>query len=150
MESGRPPCLRLLHSPLRDHARPTLCPPALRRQTWNGTIHTSKSLNGPWETLANDTMPSCNNPAPLVLPNGTIIVMCNQDWAVKSLYSAPHLTGVCTAIPDAVVSVCVGRWVQRCPWMLWCLLAWGVGCSAAPGCIVCGSGPHVPRNARRS
>jgi hypothetical protein len=71
-----------------------LLPPLPCWQTWNGTIHTSKSLNGPWETLADDTMPSCNNPAPLVLPNGTIYILCNQDWSVKPLYTAPSLTGV--------------------------------------------------------
>ena len=37
------------------------------------TIHVSKSLNGPWEPLAND-LGSCNNPAPWVHPNGTIYI----------------------------------------------------------------------------
>ena len=37
------------------------------------TIHVSKSLYGPWIPLQN-TLGSCNNPAPWVHPNGTIYV----------------------------------------------------------------------------
>ena len=39
------------------------------------TIHVSKSLDGPWEPVPT-SLGSCNNPAPWVLSNGTILVGC--------------------------------------------------------------------------
>ena len=43
------------------------------------SIHTSKSLMGPWEPLANNTLGGCNNPAPWVHRNGTIFIVCGGD-----------------------------------------------------------------------
>jgi hypothetical protein len=65
------------------------------------TIHTSKSLNGPWVPL-NDTssstssLGSCNNPSPYVHPNGTIFVLCNN----RILKRAEHITGPWTDVPN--------------------------------------------------
>jgi hypothetical protein len=64
------------------------------------TIHVSRSLYGPWEPLQNNTLPSCNNPAPFVHSNGTIFIVCNlhlyrtesirTNWTLVSNVSAPN------------------------------------------------------------
>lgn len=62
--------------------------------TWTGSagmatataaVHRSSSLRGPW-VRANTTMPACVNPAPWVLENGSLAVVCagsnlqNRSW----------------------------------------------------------------------
>lgn len=47
------------------------------------TIHVSSSLYGPWSPL-NNTLGKCNNPAPLVHPNGTIFVGCNHNALLRA------------------------------------------------------------------
>jgi len=42
------------------------------------TIHTSRSLEGPWSPLLNSTLGGCNNPAPWVHRNGTIFLVCGN------------------------------------------------------------------------
>lgn len=41
------------------------------------SIHVSESLDGPWEPLEDNTLGSCNNPAPWVHTNGTIYIVCS-------------------------------------------------------------------------
>lgn len=65
-------------------------------------LHRSDSLDGPW-TRANTTMPApCNNPAPWVLTNGSLAVVCSgnslQDRTWRLLMSDSNgLTGKWTS-----------------------------------------------------
>eukprot|EP01047_Picozoa_sp_COSAG01_P091457 COSAG01_NODE_23053_length_830_cov_1.062927_1_plen_201_part_01 len=53
-------------------------------------IHTSASLDGPWTPLPFDTLPpSCNNPAPLQHPNGTLYLLCDETHLLR----AEHIAG---------------------------------------------------------
>jgi len=58
---------------------------------WDGgsTIHVSKSLNGPWLPLMNNTLGGCNNPAPWVHPNGTIYCLCGSSVLRTESISGP-------------------------------------------------------------
>ena len=56
------------------------------------TIHTSKSLDGPWVPLANNTLGGCNNPAPWVHPNGTIYIVCGGTLKRSESISGPWET----------------------------------------------------------
>lgn len=52
------------------------------QQSYSGgsTIHTSSSLNGPWEPLIPNYLGGCNNPAPWVHPdNGTVYIVCGSS-----------------------------------------------------------------------
>ena len=53
------------------------------------TIHISKSLDGPWVPLANNTLGGCNNPAPWVHPNGTIYIVCGGSLKRSESLSGP-------------------------------------------------------------
>jgi hypothetical protein len=55
------------------------------------TIHVSTSLNGPWSPLPN-SLGACNNPAPWVLPNGTIFVGCGGDFRRADHIAGPYTT----------------------------------------------------------
>ena len=48
------------------------------------TIHTSKSLNGPWLPLTPNTLPGCTNPAPHIHRNGTIFIVCNHNSLLRA------------------------------------------------------------------
>lgn len=54
------------------------------------TIHTSRSLSGPWEPLLPNTLGNCNNPAPWVHSNGTIFIVCGSSMQLKR---AEHISG---------------------------------------------------------
>ncbi len=54
----------------------------------------AQSLNGPWQPLQPNTLPSCNNPAPFVHPNGTLFIVCNG----MDLFSAPSVSGPYTHV----------------------------------------------------
>ncbi len=75
---------------------------AVRSRQVASSIHVSKSLSGPWAPLSGNTLPSCNNPAPLVHPNGTLYVVCN----IVNLYSAPHITGKCPSVQQPSADPC--------------------------------------------
>jgi len=49
------------------------------RSAPGSTIHVSKTLDGPWTALADNTLGSCNNPAPWVHVNGTIFIVCGNN-----------------------------------------------------------------------
>ena len=51
------------------------------------TVHVSPTLAGPWTPFPNT--PACNNPAPLLHPNGTLFLVCDSSV----MYSAPALAG---------------------------------------------------------
>ena len=48
------------------------------------TIHTSKSLAGPWTPLAPNTLPRCGNPAPHVHRNGSLFVVCQHNMLLRA------------------------------------------------------------------
>lgn len=48
------------------------------------TIHTSKSLDGPWLPLIPNTLGMCSNPAPHVAKNGTFFVVCNHNMLLRA------------------------------------------------------------------
>ena len=52
------------------------------------TLHLASSLAGPWLPSATPP-PSCNNPAPMIHPNGTFFLVCDSH----SLYRAPSIAG---------------------------------------------------------
>ncbi len=56
----------------------------------------AQSLNGPWQPLQPNTLPSCNNPAPFVHPNGTLFIVCNG----LQLFSAPSVSGPYTLVTN--------------------------------------------------
>jgi hypothetical protein len=56
------------------------------------TVHVAASLDGPWSPFPG--LPPCNNPAPLLHPNGTLFLACNSD----SLLAAPGLAGPWSAV----------------------------------------------------
>ena len=58
------------------------------------TVHVAASLDGPWTPFPG--VPPCNNPAPLLHPNGTLFLACNS----RALLSAPALQGPWTAVPS--------------------------------------------------
>lgn len=62
------------------------------------TVHVSPSLDGPWTPFPGT--PSCNNPAPLLHPNGTLFLVCDS----RVLYSAPALGGPWTIAAAAPFS----------------------------------------------
>ena len=49
------------------------------RALYSNGISVSNSLGGPWQLLADNTLPPCNNPAPWVHPNGTLYALCDSD-----------------------------------------------------------------------
>jgi len=49
---------------------------AMEERPMVSQIHRSDSLDGPWMPV-NTTMPDCTNPAPWVLSNGTLAVVCS-------------------------------------------------------------------------
>jgi len=53
------------------------------------TVHTAPALDGPWVPYPAFGVPSCNNPAPLLHPNGTLFLLCDS----KVLFRAPSLSG---------------------------------------------------------
>ena len=53
------------------------------------TIHISSSLDGPWLPLLNNTLGSCNNPAPWVHPNGTLYCLCGNTMLRSETISGP-------------------------------------------------------------
>eukprot|EP00929_Paragymnodinium_shiwhaense_P113412 TRINITY_DN81706_c0_g1_i1.p1 TRINITY_DN81706_c0_g1~~TRINITY_DN81706_c0_g1_i1.p1 ORF type:complete len:473 (-),score=95.39 TRINITY_DN81706_c0_g1_i1:434-1852(-) len=59
-----------------------------KRVRHGSSIHTAKSLDGPWEPLMQNTLGMCNNPAPSVHSNGTIYILCR-----KTLKRAEHISG---------------------------------------------------------
>ena len=68
--------------------------------TAGSSIHTSKSLTGPWEPLVPNSLPGCNNPAPWVHPNGTIYIVCGGGMLRADSIQGPwthvsdlHFTG---------------------------------------------------------
>jgi hypothetical protein len=52
-------------------------------------VHTAPSLDGPWTPFPDFGVPSCNNPAPLLHPNGTLFLGCDS----KTIWAAPGLRG---------------------------------------------------------
>jgi hypothetical protein len=64
-----------------------VAPPAARGG--GSTVHVSQTLDGPWTPLLNSSIPSCNNPAPLLHPNGTLYLVCDSI----AVFSAPGLDG---------------------------------------------------------
>lgn len=56
------------------------------------TIHVSASLDGPWKPLVPNTLPSCNNPAPWVMPNGTIFILCGNTLLRSDRIQGPWRT----------------------------------------------------------
>ena len=85
----------------------------LRSRSWlqddgGSTIHVSGSLDGPWTPLSNNSLGECNNPAPWVLPNGTLYIVCVQPDGVQMM-RAEHISG-----PWIPVSICpCSRRAQR-------------------------------------
>lgn len=63
--------------------------------TAGSTIHTSRTLYGPWEPVDPNPLPGCNNPAPWVHPNGTIYVVCRPK-----IYRAEDLTSGWVYVAD--------------------------------------------------
>jgi len=55
------------------------------------TIHVSKSLDGPWTPLQNN-LGGCNNPAPWVLANGTILIGCGGALRRADSIAGPYTT----------------------------------------------------------
>ena len=72
----------------------TAAPSAPAPPPGGATVHVAASLNGPWTPFPG--VPPCNNPAPLLHPNGTLYLACNS----KSLLSAPALQGPWTTVPS--------------------------------------------------
>ena len=64
------------------------------------TLHLAATPAGPW-TPAAHAPPSCNNPAPLLHPNGTLYLLCDS----ATLWRAPSIDGpwarVWTWVPEA-------------------------------------------------
>lgn len=58
-------------------------------QSQGSTIHISKSLDGPWSPLLNNTLGDCNNPAPWVHSNGTIYIVCGNSMLRADSISGP-------------------------------------------------------------
>ena len=55
------------------------------------TIHTAKSPAGPWTPLTGNTLGRCNNPAPMVAPNGTLYCLCGATiHAAQSIQGPWH------------------------------------------------------------
>lgn len=68
-------------------------PPHIRSTANSSTIQLSNSPGGPWQPVSPGP-PACNNPAPLLHPNGTWFLVC----ASIKLYSAPALAGPWTFV----------------------------------------------------
>ena len=56
------------------------------------TIHQSKTLDGPWTPLLNNTLGGCNNPAPWVHSNGSIFIVCDETLRRAEDISGPWTT----------------------------------------------------------
>lgn len=69
-----------------------------------GYIQVSRSLDGPWSPLVNNTLGFCNNPAPWVHSNGTIYIVC-----YRVLYRADSIHGPWTKLSELYPSVHVGE-----------------------------------------
>jgi len=76
--------------------RPPNCTPAAHAASASGgsTVHTAPTLGGPWTPFPNFGVPSCNNPAPLQHPNGTLYLVCNS----QTIHAAPGLGGPWTQV----------------------------------------------------
>jgi hypothetical protein len=70
----------------------TLAPPAT-----GSTVHVASDPAGPWTPLAQQP-PTCNNPAPLLHPNGTWFLVCSNGAFV--MFRAPALEGPWTHVTD--------------------------------------------------
>lgn len=64
-------------------------PAAAAKAAAGSTVHTAPSLNGPWTPFPGFGVPSCNNPAPLLHPNGTLFLGCDST----TIWAAPGLRG---------------------------------------------------------
>lgn len=56
------------------------------------SIHVSKSLDGPWAPLLNNSLGGCNNPAPWVHTNGTIYIVCGGSFKRAEHIQGPWVT----------------------------------------------------------
>ena len=57
---------------------------AVAEAAGGSTIHTSKSLEGPWAPLTPNTLPRCSNPAPHIHRNGTFFIVCNHVMLLRA------------------------------------------------------------------
>lgn len=57
-------------------------------QHGGSSLHLASSVAGPW-VPSTTPPPSCNNPAPMLHPNGTLFLVCDSN----TLYSAPGIGG---------------------------------------------------------
>jgi hypothetical protein len=65
-------------------------------------ISVSNSLDGPWKLLQQttaDKLPTCNNPAPWVHPNGTLYAMCGYV-----IYTADVITGPWRNVTSSILN----------------------------------------------
>eukprot|EP00026_Physarum_polycephalum_P005850 Phypoly_transcript_05889.p1 GENE.Phypoly_transcript_05889~~Phypoly_transcript_05889.p1 ORF type:complete len:562 (+),score=58.97 Phypoly_transcript_05889:161-1846(+) len=62
-----------------------------KKRDSSGVLHTSSSPNGPFTPANAPGLGGCNNPAPHIFPNGTIILVCAQDGT--NVYTAPSWRG---------------------------------------------------------
>jgi hypothetical protein len=63
----------------------------------SNAISVATSFDGPWVPLEGNTLPSCDNPAPMSHPNGTLYAFCSDQ-----LYRADHLTGPWSKVGRAI------------------------------------------------
>lgn len=62
-----------------------------RTGTAGSTIHVSKSLDGPWRPVQNNTLGKCNNPAPFIHPaNHSLFIICNGHELKRSDDGSVH------------------------------------------------------------
>jgi len=66
-------------------------PKSSRAALASGVLHTASSPAGPWTPANPPGLGGCNNPAPYVYPNGSIILMCWQGG--NNLYFADSWKG---------------------------------------------------------
>eukprot|EP00756_Hemistasia_phaeocysticola_P002323 Hpha_TRINITY_DN11613_c0_g1::TRINITY_DN11613_c0_g1_i1::g.49007::m.49007 len=67
--------------------------PSPRSPLAGSRVHVSESPSGPWTPL-DTTLPGCNNPAPWVMQNGTLFVVCNE----RNLIRADRVEGPYTKV----------------------------------------------------
>lgn len=64
------------------HPQPPHSPIPPPPNVTRATTHAAASLAGPWmETPAGWDLPSCNNPSPLLLSNGSLMVVCHGSYS---------------------------------------------------------------------
>ena len=108
-----------LRSRLPFRCPSTATPAAAARSSSAGSsIHTSASLAGPWLPVVPNTLPACGNPAPHVLDNGTIFIVCQHTefYRAESVHGPWTLVTSLTNVTDGAGGGVPGKYEDPFLW----------------------------------